>query len=121
VNLDALVKLEEEGLPVYPSPKTLKLIQNKGIQKDFYAQHSIPTAPYQRFENLQALKSAINNKQSATPLFLNRVLLSFFFEFKPRIPPAPLHRRLFILPRLIYPISQVLEHLVYIRPVLCRY
>jgi 5-(carboxyamino)imidazole ribonucleotide synthase len=65
VNLDALVQLEEEGLPVYPSPKTLKLIQNKGIQKDFYAQHSIPTAPYQRFENLQALKSAINNKQSA--------------------------------------------------------
>jgi 5-(carboxyamino)imidazole ribonucleotide synthase len=65
VNLDALVKLEEEGLQVYPSPKTLKLIQNKGIQKDFYAQHSIPTAPYQRFENLQALKSAINNKQSA--------------------------------------------------------
>ena len=65
VNLDALVKLEEEGLPVYPSPKTLKLIQNKGIQKDFYAQHSIPTAPYQRFENLQDLKSAIQNQQSA--------------------------------------------------------
>ena len=65
VNLDALVKLEEEGLPVYPSPKTLKLIQNKGIQKDFYTQHNIPTAPYKRFENLQELKSAINNQQSA--------------------------------------------------------
>jgi 5-(carboxyamino)imidazole ribonucleotide synthase len=65
VNLDALVKLEEEGLPVYPSPKTLKLIQNKGIQKDFYTQHTIPTAPYQRFENLQELKSAIQNQQSA--------------------------------------------------------
>ena len=65
VNLDALVKLEEEGLPVYPSPKTLKLIQNKGIQKDFYTQHNIPTAPYKRFENLQDLKSAINNQQSA--------------------------------------------------------
>ena len=64
VNLDALVKLEEEGLPVYPSPKTLKLIQNKGIQKDFYTQHNIPTAAYQRFENLQNLKSAINNQQS---------------------------------------------------------
>ncbi|BDB56690.1 5-(carboxyamino)imidazole ribonucleotide synthase [Flavobacterium ammonificans] len=64
VNLDALVKLEEEGLPVYPSPKTLKLIQNKGIQKDFYTQHNIPTAPYSRFENLQDLKSAINNQQS---------------------------------------------------------
>jgi 5-(carboxyamino)imidazole ribonucleotide synthase len=64
VNLDALVKLEEEGLPVYPSPKTLKLIQNKGIQKDFYTQHNIPTAPYTRFENLKDLKSAINNQQS---------------------------------------------------------
>ncbi len=64
VNLDALVQLEEEGLPVYPSPKTLKLIQNKGIQKDFYSQHNIPTATYQRFENLQDLKSAINNQQS---------------------------------------------------------
>jgi len=64
VNLDALAKLEEEGLPVYPSPKTLKLIQNKGIQKDFYTQHNIPTAPYTRFENLQDLKSAINNQQS---------------------------------------------------------
>ena len=65
VNLDALVQLEAEGLPVYPSPKTLKLIQNKGIQKDFYSQHNIPTAPHQRFENLQDLKSAINNQQSA--------------------------------------------------------
>ena len=64
VNLDALLKLEDEGLPVYPSPKTLKLIQNKGIQKDFYTQHNIPTAPYTRFENLQDLKSAINNQQS---------------------------------------------------------
>ena len=65
VNLDALVQLEAEGLPVYPSPKTLKLIQNKGIQKDFYTQHNIPTAPHIRFENLQDLKSAINNQQSA--------------------------------------------------------
>ena len=38
VNLEALEKLEAEGLPVYPSPKTLRLIQNKGVQKDFYTQ-----------------------------------------------------------------------------------
>lgn len=63
VNLDALIQLEKEGLPVYPSPKTLKLIQNKGVQKDFYTQHNIPTAHYQRFENLQDLKAAINNQQ----------------------------------------------------------
>ncbi|MFE3848103.1 5-(carboxyamino)imidazole ribonucleotide synthase [Flavobacterium sp. LB3P45] len=55
VNLEALAKLEDEGLKVYPSPKTLKLIQNKGIQKDFYIQHSIPTANYKRFPNLKSV------------------------------------------------------------------
>ena len=55
VNLEALVKLENEGLKVYPSPKTLKLIQNKGIQKTFYTEHNIPTANYGRFNNLKSL------------------------------------------------------------------
>jgi 5-(carboxyamino)imidazole ribonucleotide synthase len=55
VNLAALVKLEEEGLKVYPSPKTLKLIQNKGVQKDFYTQHAIPTANYKKFEDIKSL------------------------------------------------------------------
>ena len=42
VNLEALEKLESEGLKVYPSPKTLKAIQNKGKQKDFYVENNIP-------------------------------------------------------------------------------
>lgn len=67
VNLDALVKLEDEGLPVYPSPKTLKLIQNKGIQKDFYTQHNIPTAPYKRFEKTALLKAAVENNELSLP------------------------------------------------------
>jgi 5-(carboxyamino)imidazole ribonucleotide synthase len=67
VNLDALVQLEEEGLPVYPSPKTLKLIQNKGIQKDFYTQHTIPTAAYNRFNNTTALKTAVENNEVTLP------------------------------------------------------
>ena len=61
VNLDALEKLESEGIKVFPSPKTLRLIQNKGVQKDFYSQNNIPTAAYQRFENLEALISDIQN------------------------------------------------------------
>jgi len=67
VNLDALVKLEEEGVPVYPSPKTLKLIQNKGIQKDFYSQHNIPTAAYNRFETTASLKTAVENNELSLP------------------------------------------------------
>jgi 5-(carboxyamino)imidazole ribonucleotide synthase len=67
VNLQALVKLEEEGLKVYPSPKTLQLIQNKGIQKDFYVKNNIPTAPFKRFENLQNLKSAVTSSAVEMP------------------------------------------------------
>ena len=61
VNLDALEKLESEGIKVFPSPKTLRLIQNKGIQKDFYSNNTIPTAAYKRFENLEALKANSQN------------------------------------------------------------
>jgi 5-(carboxyamino)imidazole ribonucleotide synthase len=67
VNLAALVKLEEEGLKVYPSPKTLKLIQNKGVQKDFYTKHSIPTAAYGRFNNLKSLIVDILDSKTKLP------------------------------------------------------
>lgn len=67
VNLEALLKLEEEGLPVYPSPKTLQLIQNKGRQKDFYVGHDIPTSAYQRFVSLNALHEALENHSLEFP------------------------------------------------------
>jgi len=67
VNLEALEKLESEGLKVFPSPKTLRLIQNKGTQKDFYAKNNIPTAPYQRFENVDALKLAVTSSEVEMP------------------------------------------------------
>lgn len=61
VNLDALDKLEEEGLPIFPSPKTLRLIQNKGKQKDFYVKNDIPTSKHLRFVGLDELKENLNN------------------------------------------------------------
>jgi 5-(carboxyamino)imidazole ribonucleotide synthase len=67
VNLDALVKLEEEGLSVYPSPKTLRLIQNKGKQKDFYVQNNIPTSTHQRFLDVTDLKKAIEKSELEFP------------------------------------------------------
>ncbi|MEC5165121.1 5-(carboxyamino)imidazole ribonucleotide synthase [Flavobacterium sp. PL11] len=67
VNLEALVRLEDEGLKVYPSPKTLKLIQNKGVQKDFYTEHAIPTANYTRFNDLKSLVVAILESKVELP------------------------------------------------------
>src|SRR5690606_16722255 len=61
VNLDALDKLEEEGLPIFPSPKTLRLIQNKGKQKDFYVKNNIPTSKHLRFVGLDELRENLNN------------------------------------------------------------
>ena len=67
VNLDALDKLEEEGLPVFPSPKTLRLIQNKGKQKDYYVANDIPTSPHQRFVDLNDLRNALAKDELEFP------------------------------------------------------
>ncbi len=46
VNLEALEKLEAEGVKIYPKPSALKIIKNKIEQKEFYKQHQIPTSEY---------------------------------------------------------------------------
>ena len=67
VNVEALEKLQTEGVKVYPSPQTIKNIQNKASQKQFYATHGIPTAPFQVFQNTESLKKAINEQQLTLP------------------------------------------------------
>ncbi len=47
VNVDALEKLEDEGVVVYPQSRVIRLIQDKGMQKQFFKQNDIPTAPFQ--------------------------------------------------------------------------
>ena len=46
VNIDALEKLESEGVRIYPKPSVLRIIKNKASQKKYYSQHNIPTAEY---------------------------------------------------------------------------
>ena len=67
VNVDALEKLENEGIAVYPSPQTLRKIQDKGIQKDFYTEKNIPTAPYKKYPTLDDLKLALTANQNSFP------------------------------------------------------
>ncbi len=67
VNLDALDKLEAEGLPIFPSPKTLRLIQNKGKQKDFYVENNIPTSTHQRFVDLNDLRKTLEKDELEFP------------------------------------------------------
>jgi 5-(carboxyamino)imidazole ribonucleotide synthase len=51
VNLQALNQLEADGVQVYPQPKVLEIIKDKRLQKQFYTQHNIPTAPYILVQN----------------------------------------------------------------------
>ncbi len=46
VNVDALEKLEAEGVKIYPKPSVLRTIKNKILQKQYYQQHSIPSAEF---------------------------------------------------------------------------
>lgn len=67
VNIEALAKLESEGKKVYPSSETLKNIQDKGVQKNFYKHHKIPTAPFLVFKTKDDLTEAIVRKELTLP------------------------------------------------------
>ena len=61
VNLDALSDLEQQGVKTYPRAETLRFIQDKGVQKTFYAQHQIPTSPFELYESRSALIEAYHS------------------------------------------------------------
>lgn len=56
VNADALEQLEKEGVKVFPQASVVRLIQDKGLQKEFYKERGIPTAEYFLLENKEELK-----------------------------------------------------------------
>lgn len=57
VNTHALERLESEGVPVFPQPQLLRLVQDKGLQKQFFVNHGIPTAPFALVNNREELAS----------------------------------------------------------------
>ncbi len=60
VNVEALKKLEEEGVKVIPSPSALNIIRDKILQKEFYRDNDIPTSPFIITQNLEELKMQEN-------------------------------------------------------------
>ena len=67
VNVEALKKLEREGIKVYPSAKTLETIQNKAKQKLFYVDHNLPTAEFSRFAYKHEIITAIEHESLSFP------------------------------------------------------
>jgi len=58
VNVEALEVLESEGVEIHPAPRALRIIQDKGLQKQFYVDHGIPTSDFVLFEGPEAVRSA---------------------------------------------------------------
>jgi len=46
VSVAALERLKAMGRTVVPDPGVLRIIQDKGLQKQFYAEHGLPSAPF---------------------------------------------------------------------------
>ncbi len=58
VNVDALEQLEKEGVLVYPQPRIIRLIQDKGLQKQFFKENDIPTAEFQVISSAEQLRKS---------------------------------------------------------------
>ena len=67
VNTEALHQLKKEGKAVYPQPELLDLIKDKGDQKSWYAEHEVPTAPFELFANAQEVKAAVEEGRWTIP------------------------------------------------------
>lgn len=68
VNTQALKDLQSQGKKVFPQPEIIELIQNKLHQKQFYAKHGIPTAPFQEVANAEEVRA----KKDSLP-FVNKL------------------------------------------------
>ena len=61
INIEALQKLKAEGLQVLPDPDTLALMQDKGLQKEFYAKHQMLTSAFKCYANKEEIEKAITS------------------------------------------------------------
>jgi 5-(carboxyamino)imidazole ribonucleotide synthase len=67
VNVDALERLQNEGVEVHPRPEMLRIIQNKAKQKQFYADNNIPTSRFQVFSGKREVLEAIDKGEWQPP------------------------------------------------------
>lgn len=67
VNVDAMEKLENEGVMVYPPVKVIRTVQNKARQKLFYVDNNIPTAGFSRYAYSNEIADSLTNSALEFP------------------------------------------------------
>ncbi|WP_462319119.1 5-(carboxyamino)imidazole ribonucleotide synthase [Marinilabilia sp.] len=68
VNVEALKKLKSEGVNILPDPGILELIQDKGLQKQFYESNGIPNSPFKLYDSEKAIVEDIEKGVLQYPL-----------------------------------------------------
>jgi len=74
VSLEALYDLEKMGKTIHPKPSALATIKDKTLQKKYYKDKHIPTAPFIVFEDKQALISFLENNSEWLPCIWKNAL-----------------------------------------------
>jgi 5-(carboxyamino)imidazole ribonucleotide synthase len=67
VNTEALIKLQSEGVKVYPDPKAIQIIQDKGLQKQVFVDNDIATSNFRLFEGPQDVINAVEKGELTIP------------------------------------------------------
>ncbi|CCJ33460.1 5-(carboxyamino)imidazole ribonucleotide synthase [Caloramator australicus] len=68
INVEHLLRLKEMGYKIYPSPETLKIIQNKYLQREYLKRLGLPVPKFKRVESFEDL--IIKAGQFSFPLML---------------------------------------------------
>ena len=61
INIETLKVLEKDGIKTYPQPEALEIIQDKGLQKQFYDKHNIPTSIFICLKQKEVINAIQNN------------------------------------------------------------
>ena len=67
VNIEALKKLKSEGHRIAPDPEILELIQDKGLQKEFYKKNGVPTSPFKIYDTIETIFNGIEKAEIKYP------------------------------------------------------
>jgi 5-(carboxyamino)imidazole ribonucleotide synthase len=67
INVAALETLEKMGKSVFPKPASLKIIRDKGLQKEFYEASGFPTSPYRLYKDKTEILQAISDGKLNIP------------------------------------------------------
>jgi 5-(carboxyamino)imidazole ribonucleotide synthase len=67
VNVNALERLKVAGKIIHPDPAALRIIQDKGLQKEFYRDHGFPTSSFVLVSDASEIKSGLETEKIKFP------------------------------------------------------